>query len=107
VVQNILRWAKNVHDEERSGRPAICSDDSDHSAAQKMCERRHFIISELSSEFSQISHTLFYEIITNYEYVKLSQVLRKMGSENAHGCAQNADNGFGCDIFRAIPERWR
>jgi hypothetical protein len=25
--------------------------------------------------------------------------LRKRGSENAHGCAQNAKNGFGFDFF--------
>jgi hypothetical protein len=32
----------------------------------------------------------------------LSQVLRERGSENAHGCAQDAENGFGFYIFRAI-----
>jgi hypothetical protein len=34
----------------------------------------------------------------------LLQVLRKMGSENAHECAQNAENGFGFESFRAIPQ---
>jgi hypothetical protein len=29
----------------------------------------------------------------------LSQVLRKMVSKNAHGCAQNAEHGFGFDFF--------
>jgi hypothetical protein len=33
----------------------------------------------------------------------LSQVLCKTGSENAQGCAQNAENGFGFDFF----ERYR
>jgi hypothetical protein len=31
--------------------------------------------------------------------VRLSQVLRKIGYENAHGCAQNAENGFGFDFL--------
>jgi hypothetical protein len=30
---------------------------------------------------------------------QLPQVLRKMCSENAHGCAQNAENGFGFEYF--------
>jgi hypothetical protein len=30
-----------------------------------------------------------------------------MCSENVHWCAQNAENGFGFDIYRAIPQRWR
>jgi hypothetical protein len=30
----------------------------------------------------------------HHSYARLSQVLCKMGSENAHECAQNADNGF-------------
>jgi transposase len=37
----------NVHDEERSGRPSVVSDDLVQSVDQKICERRHFTISEL------------------------------------------------------------
>jgi hypothetical protein len=51
--------------EARSGRPFVVSDDLVQSFDQKICERRHFIISELSCEFSpQMSCTLLYEIIT-------------------------------------------
>jgi hypothetical protein len=28
-----------------------------------------------------------------------------MGSENCDGCAQNAENGFGFDLFRAKPQK--
>jgi hypothetical protein len=28
-----------------------------------------------------------------------------MGSENAHGSTQNAENGFGFDFLRVIPQR--
>jgi transposase len=45
----------NVHDEERSGRPSVVSEDLVRSVDQKMCERRCFTISELSYEFPQIS----------------------------------------------------
>jgi hypothetical protein len=34
-----------------------------------------------------------------------SQVLHKMGSENAHGWAQNAENDFDFKFFRAMPQR--
>jgi hypothetical protein len=30
-----------------------------------------------------------------------------MGSENIHGRLRNAKNGFGFDLFRAIPQIWR
>jgi histone-lysine N-methyltransferase SETMAR len=33
--------------------------------------------------------------------------MRKMVSENPHGRSQNAENGFGFDIFRAIPQTWQ
>jgi hypothetical protein len=55
----------NVHDEEGSGRPSVVSDDLVHSVDQKICERRHFTISELSCEFPHISCTVVYEIITD------------------------------------------
>jgi hypothetical protein len=54
----------NVHDEERSGRLSVVSDVLVQSVDQKMCERWHFTISELSCEFPQISYTLLYKIIT-------------------------------------------
>jgi hypothetical protein len=77
--------------------PSAVSDDLVQSVHQKICERWHFTISELSCEFPQISHTVLYEIIT----ARLgSQVLCKMASGNAHGCTQNEENGFSfCRLF--------
>jgi hypothetical protein len=44
----------------------------------------------------------------NYErwHFTVSEVSCKMGPENAHGCTQNAENGFSF-VFRAVPQRWR
>jgi transposase len=53
-----------VHDEERSGRPSAVSDDLAQGIDQKICERWHFTVSELSFEFQHISRTVLYEIIT-------------------------------------------
>jgi hypothetical protein len=44
---------------------------------------------------------------TRLSQARPSQVLRKMFSENAHGCAQNPENGYGFDFFRPRPQRWR
>jgi hypothetical protein len=93
----------NVHDEESSGRPSIVSDDLAQSD-ENICERRRFTVSEASCEFPQISRAVLYEIIT-LAYAITS--FTKMGSENAHGCVENAENDFGFDIFRAIPQIWR
>lgn len=46
----------------------------------------------------------FYEIIT--VKTRVSQVLHKMGSDNAHRCTQNEENGFGFDFLGATPQRW-
>jgi hypothetical protein len=55
----------NVHDEDWSGRPVICSKWWSCSKCwPKICERWHFTILELLCEFPQISCTVLYEIIT-------------------------------------------
>jgi hypothetical protein len=46
------------------GRSSVVSGDFVESVDQKICERRHFTISELSCELPKILHTLLYEIIT-------------------------------------------
>jgi hypothetical protein len=53
----------NVHDEERSGWPSVESDNLVQNVDQKISERWHFTISELSCEFPHISCTVLYEII--------------------------------------------
>jgi hypothetical protein len=55
----------NVHEEERSGRPSVVSNDNlVQSVDHKISEIRRFTISELSCEFSQIEFIVVYEIIT-------------------------------------------
>jgi transposase len=51
----------NIHDEERSGRQSVVSDDLVQIVDQNICERRHFTISELSCGFPQISRTDLYK----------------------------------------------
>jgi hypothetical protein len=44
------------------GRSSVVSDDLVQSVDQEICERRRFIISELSCEFPQISSNVLYDI---------------------------------------------
>jgi transposase len=47
----------NVHEEERSGRPSVVSDDLVQSVEQTICERQRFTISELSCEiYAHFTH---------------------------------------------------
>ncbi|PNF35875.1 hypothetical protein B7P43_G09442, partial [Cryptotermes secundus] len=46
------------------GRPSVAIDGLLYSTDQEICERRHFTISEFSSEFPQISSNFLCEIIT-------------------------------------------
>jgi hypothetical protein len=89
---------------EMVGRLSVVSDDFVRSVDQKICERRRFTISELYRMNLHKFHTLF---CTRLSQSRLSLVLLKMSSENFHGCAQNAGNGFSFDFFRATPQRWR
>jgi hypothetical protein len=86
---------KNVQDGELSGWPSVVSDDPVQSVDQKIHERQCFTISEPLCEFPKISCTLR----DHHSLTTLSQVLHKMGSKNAHGCAQNAENGFSFHFF--------
>jgi hypothetical protein len=54
----------NVHEEERSGRRSVVSDDLVQSDEQIICGRRRFTISEFSCVFPHISRTVLYEIIS-------------------------------------------
>jgi hypothetical protein len=78
----------NVHGEERNGRPSVVSDDLAQIVDQKS-------VNDGASQFQNIRvnfrkfHILF---STSSSQTRLSQVLRKMGSENVHGCAQKSEN---------------
>ena len=54
----------NIHDEERSGRPSIVSDELVQKIYGKVRENRRFSISELYEQFAQISWTVLYEVVT-------------------------------------------
>jgi hypothetical protein len=70
--ETVRQWSRmfkdgrtNVHDEERSGRPSVVSDDLVQGVDQKISERRRFTVSEHSCKFPHISRTVLYEIITD------------------------------------------
>lgn len=54
----------NVHDEEKSGRPSIVTDDLVAKVDEKIHENRRFTIMKLSLCFPQISRTLLFEIVS-------------------------------------------
>jgi len=56
---------ENVHDEARSGRPSLVNDDLVRKVHERMCDDRHFTISDLSPHFPQISRTLFYDTVSS------------------------------------------
>lgn len=55
----------NVHDEDRSGRPSLVTDDLVRAVDEKIRENRRFTMTTLSDEFQQISRTLLYGIVTD------------------------------------------
>jgi hypothetical protein len=95
----------NVHDEEWSGRPCVVSDDLVQSVDQKIYERGHFTISELSCEFPQISRTVLYKIIAvTLDYHKFCARWVPKMLMGAHKTQRMAS---ALTFFRGIPQRWR
>jgi hypothetical protein len=54
----------NVHDKEKSGRPSIVTDDLVAKVDEKICENRHFTVTEFSLCYPQVSRTLLFDIVT-------------------------------------------
>ena len=57
---------ENVHDEARSGRPSLVSDDLVHKVNERVRDDRRCTISDLSLHFPQISRTLLYDIVSSH-----------------------------------------
>jgi hypothetical protein len=95
----------NVHDEDRSGRPSVVSEDLVQSVDQKICERRRFTISELSCAFTQISRTLLYVIVTVMQgYHKFCA--RKV-PKTLMGAQKTQRMASALTFFRTIPQKWQ
>jgi hypothetical protein len=89
----------HAHDEERSGRPPIVTDELVQIVDKKICERRRFPISEISCEFPKMSPALLYDIIIfrlGY-HMFCSEWVPNMLT-GAHKTR---------DVLRPIPQRWR
>jgi hypothetical protein len=87
------------------GRPCLVSDDLVQSVDQKICESRRFTISELSSEFPQISCIVLYEIIIvrigHHNFCAGFVPKMLMGAHKTQRMAS------ALSFFTAIPHRWR
>ena len=52
-----------MHDEERSGRPSIITDDLVELVRERFVENRRLTIAELNSNFPHVSLSLFHKIV--------------------------------------------
>jgi hypothetical protein len=85
----------NVHDEERNGGlSVVCA------ILFKMLTKKFLKDGDSQFQNFRVNFHKFHALFcTRLSQTRLSQVLRKMDSENAHGCAQNAKNSFGFDFL--------
>jgi hypothetical protein len=75
----VRRWCRmfsegrtNVHDDDQSGRPSLVTADLLDQVNEKIRENRRFTMSELSTHFPHISHSLLHEIVMEHlQYHKL------------------------------------
>ncbi|GFT06833.1 HTH_48 domain-containing protein [Trichonephila clavipes] len=74
----VRRWCRqfssegrqSVHDEERSGRPSLINVDLVELVRQRVMENRRLTITELNSQFPQISRSFMPKIVTKYLLLK-------------------------------------
>ena len=66
----------NIHDEERSGRPSVNTDDLIQKVDCKVRENRRFTISSLCKEFPAVSRSVVYEIVTSGCLIRRQPSLR-------------------------------
>jgi len=90
----------NVHDEERSGRPTIVTDELVTKINEKIHENRRFTITEFSLGFPQISRSLLHEIVTEkLGYHKfcarwVSKLLSEDHKKTVHGSIVDISRGL-------------
>ncbi|GFT49575.1 HTH_48 domain-containing protein [Trichonephila clavipes] len=67
----VLKWVRafkdgriNIHDEERSGRPSVITDELIQKVDCKVKEKRRFTSSSLAEKFPVVSRSVLYEIVS-------------------------------------------
>ena len=88
---------KNVHEEERSGRPSVITDDLMEKVNTTICGNRRFTISELSLEFPHVSRSVIYDIVSSE--ARLQKAVCQMGAENVNRRTQAETPGCSSTIF--------
>ncbi|GBL79693.1 hypothetical protein AVEN_18226-1 [Araneus ventricosus] len=63
-VRDFKASRDNVHDDSRSGRPSVITDDMVASVEAKILENRRFTISTLSNDFPEVSRSVLYKIVS-------------------------------------------
>ena len=75
MVHNVYNGRTNVNDAERSGRPSVITDAMKQRVNRIIRENRHFTISEVYVQCTEVSHTVVYEIVTEHlQYRKICAV---------------------------------
>lgn len=85
LVREFREGRKSVHDEERSGRPSLVTDDFIQKVEQFIREARRLTIDELLEKCPGVSRSVLHEVISNrLDYRKLSAlwVLKMLTEEH-------------------------
>ena len=96
MVSLFEKGCTNVHDEERSGRPNVITDDLVEKVNTTLRGNRRFTISELSLEFPQVSRSVINDFVRE---VRLKKTVCQMGAENVNRRTQAETPGCSSSIF--------
>ena len=104
--QNVTKWCReffegrtDVHDEQRSGRPSLISDDLLQDTEGEIRAHRRVTIRELHHIIPEVSKTTIHEAVTEkLGYRKMCTV----GAQNINGRSQNETDGFRAEVPHAL-----
>ena len=88
--QNVTKWCRefsegrtDVHDEQRSWRPSLISDDLLQEIEGEIRENRSVTIRELHHIIPEASKTTIHETVT--KKIRVQEIVRTLGTQNING----------------------
>jgi transposase len=94
---SVKKWCRmfnegrtNVHDEERSGRPSLITEDLKKQTDEQIRHDRRSTLDELHDKFPQISRSLLHEILS--KHLGYKKTLCKVGATDAGRRPQKKKN---------------
>jgi len=104
--QNVRKWCSefsegrtDVHDEQRSGRPSLISDDLLQEIEGEIRVNRRVTIRELHHIIPEVCKIASHKADRK---IGVQKIVRTLGAQNVNGRSQNETDGFRAEVAHAL-----